>query len=182
MNLVKWSLDPTHSEVSFKVKHMMISTVTGHFKNFTLNVETLSDDFQTSKKIEFTADVDSIDTNNAQRDEHLKAADFFKAEESPKVIFSGSKYEGDGEEGKLYGDLTIAGITQPVTLNVEQGGLIKDLWGNERAGFTVNGKISRKDFGMLYNSALETGGVLVSDEVKISAEVQLIKEAVEVSA
>jgi polyisoprenoid-binding protein YceI len=176
MSLTKWSLDPTHSEVIFKIKHLMISTVTGHFNKFTLEGETETDDFNTAKKIEFTADIDSIDTNNEQRDAHLKSADFFNAEQHSQILFSGTKYDAKDGEGKLYGDLTIAGVTQPVTLNVEFGGIVVDPYGQTKAGFTVTGKISRKDFGITYNAALETGGVMLGDEIKINAEIQLVKQ------
>ena len=176
MSLTKWSLDPTHSQVTFKVKHLMISTVTGQFKKFSLFGETENDDFNTAKKIEFTADIDSIDTNNEQRDAHLKSADFFNAEQHSQILFSGKKYEADGEEGTLSGDLTIAGITNPVKLNIEFGGVIVDPFGQTKAGFTITGKISRKDFGITYGSTLETGGVLLGDEIKITAEIQLIKK------
>ena len=176
MSLTKWSLDPTHSEVTFKVKHLMISTVSGQFKKFTLEGETETDEFNTAQKIEFTADIDSIDTNNEQRDAHLKSADFFNIEKYPQLIFSGSKFEGQGEDGKLSGDLTIAGITKPVVLNVDFGGIVVDPFGQTKAGFTVAGKINRKDFGITYGSTLETGGVLLGDEIKINAEIQLIKK------
>ncbi|MEP6626846.1 MAG: YceI family protein [Ginsengibacter sp.] len=179
MSLTKWSLDPMHSEITFKVKHLMISTVTGHFKKFSLIGETESDDFNTARKIEFSTEIDSIDTNNAQRDAHLKSADFFNAEQHPYITFTGSKYQGEGEDGKLSGELTIAGITKPVVLNVEFGGIIVDPYGQTKAGFTVSGKISRKDFGITYGSTLETGGVLLGDEIKINAEIQLVKQAVE---
>lgn len=176
MSLTKWSLDPTHSEVIFKIKHLMISTVTGQFNKFTLVGETENDNFTTAKKIEFTADIDSIDTNNEQRDAHLKSADFFNAELHPQIVFSGTKYEGEGEDGKLSGNLTIAGITKPVLLNVDFGGIAVDPYGQTKAGFTVTGKISRKDFGITYNAALETGGVMLGDEIKINAEIQLVKQ------
>ncbi len=176
MSTIKWNLDPTHSEITFKVKHLMISTVTGQFKNFNVEGETESNDFNTAEKIEFTADVDSIDTNNEQRDAHLKSADFFKAEEHPQIKFSGKKYEANGDEGKLYGEVTIAGITKPITLHVEFGGIVKDPYGQTKAGFTVSGKLSRKEFGIIYGSTAETGGVLLGDEIKINAEIQLVKQ------
>lgn len=179
MTLTKWSLDPIHSEVSFKVKHLMISTVTGQFNKFSLVGETENDDFNTTKKIEFTADIDSIDTNNEQRDAHLKSADFFNAEKNPRIHFSGKKYDVKDGEGKLSGDLSIAGITRPITLDVEFGGIIVDPYGQTKAGFTVTGKINRKDFGITYGSTLETGGVLLGDEIKINAEIQLVKQVVE---
>ncbi len=176
MSTIKWKLDPTHSEITFKVKHLMISTVTGQFKNFSLEGETETNDFNTAKKIEFSADVDSIDTNNEQRDAHLKSADFFKAEEHPQIKFSGAKYEANGNEGELFGDLTIAGTTKPVTLNVDFGGIVVDPYGQTKAGFTVTGKISRKEFGLTWNAVTEAGNVVVSDDIKINAEVQLVKQ------
>lgn len=176
MSLIKWSLDPTHSEVTFKVKHLMISTVTGQFKKFDLIGETESDDFNTAKKIEFTADIDSINTNNEQRDAHLKSADFFNIEKNPQIHFSGKKYDVKDGEGKLSGDLIIAGITKQVSLDVEFGGIAVDPYGQRKAGFTVTAKISRKDFGITYGAVTETGGVLLGDEIKINAEIQLIKQ------
>lgn len=178
MSLTKWSIDPTHSEIIFKVKHLMITTVTGHFKDYSLEVETEGDDFHTAKKIEFSAGINSIETNNEQRNAHLRSADFFNVEKNPKLYFSGKKYEVKGDEAKLHGDLTIGGITKPLTLNVEFGGVVKDPWGGERAGFSIKGKLSRKEFGMIYNAALEAGGVVVGDEVKINADVELVKQVV----
>ena len=178
----KWKIDTAHSEIQFKVKHLMITTVTGHFRKFDLNVDANTDDFATAKKIEFTADIDSIDTNNSQRDAHLKSADFFNAEEYSKLKFVGAKYEADGDEAKLSGELTIKNITRPVVLNVEHGGIVNDPWGQTKAGFTVSGKISRKDFGLTWNAVTEAGQVVVGDEVKIHAEVQLVKQAELVNA
>jgi polyisoprenoid-binding protein YceI len=179
MSLTKWSLDPTHSEITFKVKHLMISTVTGHFNKFNLEAETQTDDFSTAKKIEFTADINSIDTNNEQRDAHLKSADFFNKEKFPTLKFSGTKYDANGDEGKLHGELTIAGITKPLTLNVEFGGIVVDPYGQTKAGFTVTGKISRKEFGLIWNAVTEAGSIVVSDDIKINAEIQLVKQAKE---
>jgi len=125
----QWKIDTAHSEILFKVKHLMITTVTGYFKQFDLQVETETDDFTTAKKIEFTADIHSINTNNEQRDTHLKSADFFNAEEHAQLRFVGTKYEAKGDEGKLHGDLTIRGVTRPVTLNVEFGGIVVDPYG-----------------------------------------------------
>ena len=124
-----WKLDPTHSEVQFKVKHLMITTVTGYFKKFDLEVVTENDDFNTASRIEFTADIDSITTNNEQRDTHLKSADFFNAEEHSQLRFVGKNYQSSGEEAKLTGDLTIRGTTKPITLNVEFGGTVVDPYG-----------------------------------------------------
>lgn len=182
MKKQSWKIDHMHSEVLFKVKHLMLTTVTGYFRNIDLEVDSDSDDFRTASKIVFTADVNSIDTNNEQRDGHLKSADFFNADEYNEIRFVGNKLEGKGEDLKLTGDLTIRGITRPVTLNVEFGGIAVDPYGHTKAGFTVNGKISRKEFGLAWNALTEAGGVVVGDEVKIHAEVQLIKQAELVNA
>ena len=173
---ITWKIDPAHSEIQFKVKHLMITTVTGYFKTFNLEVETETDDFATAKRIEFTADIDSIDTNNAQRDTHLKSADFFDAENHTQLKFVGKKYEANGEESKLQGDLTIRGTTKPITLNVEFGGIVVDPYGQTKAGFTVTGKVSRKEYGLLWNAVTEAGQVVVSDEIRIHAEIQVIKQ------
>ncbi len=178
----QWKIDPAHSEIQFKVKHLMITTVTGHFQQFDANAETDTEDFTKAKKIEFTADIHSISTNNEQRDGHLKSADFFNAEEYPQLHFVGDKYEGVGDIAKLSGDLTIRGTTKPVTLNVEFGGIVMDPYGQTKAGFTVSGKISRKEFGLTWNAVTEAGSVVVSDEIKIHAEVQFVKQAVAVTA
>lgn len=177
MNNVKWNVDSAHSEIKFRVKHMMISNVTGEFKSYQLTVETEGDDFSKTKKIEFTADIDSLTTGNEQRDAHLKTADFFHAENHPQVKFTSSNFEISGDEGKLKGELSIAGNTHPITLDVEFGGIVKDPWGNQRAGFSVRGKVSRKEYGMQYHAALEAGGVVVGDEVRILVDVELVKAA-----
>lgn len=174
---INWKLDPAHSEVQFKVKHLMITTVTGYFKQFDLNVETETEDFTTAKKIEFTADIDSINTNNAQRDTHLKSADFFDADQYNQLRFVGKKYEADGDEAKLHGELTIKGVTKPLTVNVDFGGIVVDPYGQTKAGFTVSGKISRKEFGLTWNAVTEAGQIVVSDDIKLHAEVQLVKQA-----
>lgn len=174
---IKWKIDPAHSEIQFKVKHLMITTVTGYFKKFDLEVETENDDFNTAKKIEFTADIESIDTNSAQRDAHLRSADFFDAENHGQLRFVGKKYEGNGDEARLQGDLTIRGVTKPVTVQVDFGGIVVDPYGQTKAGFTVTGKISRKEFGLTWSAVTEAGHVVVSDDIKIHAEVQLVKQA-----
>jgi polyisoprenoid-binding protein YceI len=171
-----WKADPMHSEVQFKVKHLMITTVTGYFKTFDLVVETESDDFTTAKKVEFSADVDSVDTNNAQRDTHLKGDDFFNAEHFKQVKFTGKKYEKTGDGAKLHGDLTIREVTKPVTVDVEFGGIVVDPYGQTKAGFTVSGKVSRKEFNLRWNAATEAGQVVVSDDVRFQCEIQLIKQ------
>ena len=177
MTKIKWIIDPAHSEIQFKVKHLMITTVTGYFEKFNLEVETENDDFTTASKIEFTADIDSINTNNQQRDTHLKSADFFDAATSPQLTFRGKKYERAGDAFKLSGDLTIRNTTKPATVNVEFGGIVVDPYGQTKAGFTVTGKISRKEFGLTWNAVTEAGQVVVSDDIRVNAEVQLIKQA-----
>ena len=177
MSKINWALDPSHSEIIFKIKHLMITTVSGQFKKFNVEAETSSDDFNSATKISFTADVDSVSTNDNQRDGHLKSADFFDAEKFPQLTFTGKKYEGDGDEGKITGDLTMHGVTKPITLNVEFGGIVKDPYGQTKAGFTVTGKLSRKEFGLSWGAVTEAGNVLLGDEVKINAEIQLIKKA-----
>ena len=173
-----WKLDPTHSEVQFKVKHLMITTVTGYFKTFDLEVITENeDDFTSASKIAFTADINSIDTNNQQRDTHLKSADFFDAENHPQIEFLGKEYQSDGGEGTLTGELTIRGTSKPLTVKVEYGGTVVDPYGQTKAGFTVSGKISRKEFGLTWNAVTEAGQVVVSDEIKLHAEIQLVKQA-----
>ena len=171
-----WKLDPTHSEVQFKVKHLMITTVTGYFKQFDLEVDTEGNDFTKATRIEFSADVASIDTNNQQRDTHLKSADFFDAEKFGQIRFLGRNYETNGEEGRLHGDLTIRGVTKSMTVNVEFGGIVVDPYGQTKAGFTVSGRISRKDFGLTWNAVTEAGQVVVSDDIRIHCEIQLVKQ------
>ncbi|MBC5772698.1 YceI family protein [Pontibacter sp. KCTC 32443] len=177
MATTKWVIDPTHSEIQFKVKHLMITTVTGYFKTFNLEVETDGDDFTTASRIEFTADIDSINTNNEQRDTHLKSNDFFNAEEHKQLRFVGRKYEAHGDNAKLHGDLTIREVTKPITLDVEFGGIVVDPYGQTKAGFTVDGKVSRKEFNLTWNAVTEAGQVVVSDEIKLHCEIQLVKQA-----
>ncbi len=174
---IQWKIDPAHSEIQFKVKHLMITTVTGYFREFDLEVETETEDFNTARRIEFTADINSIDTNNQQRDTHLKSADFFDTENHGQIRFSGKKYQGQGDNITLQGDLTIRGITKPITLKVEFGGIVVDPYGQTKAGFTVNGKISRKEFGLVWSAVTEAGQVVVGDEIRILCEVQLVKQA-----
>lgn len=176
MATTKWVLDPAHSELQFKVKHLMITTVTGSFNEFSAALTTDADDFEHSV-VTFKAGVDSIDTGNKDRDGHLKSGDFFNAEEFPSVSFESTSFKKDGSDYKLSGNLTIKDVTKPVTLDVEFGGTAQDPWGNTKAGFSLSGKINRTDFGLTYNAALETGGVMVSEEVKILGELQFVKEA-----
>ncbi len=172
----KWVIDPSHSEIAFKVKHLMITNVKGIFKTFEASILTTGDDFMTAE-INFSLDPNSIDTSSADRDTHLKSADFFDVENHKQITFVANTYEnvdGDGSY-ELLGDLAIKGITKRIKLNVEFGGVAKDPWGNVKAGFTINGKLNRKDFGLVWNAALETGGVLVSEDVRISCDIQLLK-------
>ena len=174
-----WALDPTHSEVQFKIKHLMITNVTGSFDIFNASVKTKEEDF-TKSKISFTADVNSISTGNEQRDGHLKSTDFFDAEKFPQIKFEATKTESIDNDGSfdLYGDLTLRDVTKNVKFAVEFGGVVKDPYGNTKAGFTINGKINRKDFGLTWNAVTEAGGVVVSDDVRIVAEIQLVEQLV----
>jgi polyisoprenoid-binding protein YceI len=177
MQKTTWKIDPAHSEIQFKVKHLMITTVTGYFKKFDLEVETDGDDFTTASKILFTADIDSIDTNNEQRDTHLKSADFFDAASHTQLKYEGKSFKKSGDDYVLEGDLTIRGTIKPVTVKVEYGGIVVDPYGQTKAGFTISGKISRKEFGLTWNAVTEAGQVVVSDEIKIHGEIQLVKQA-----
>jgi len=177
MAIVKWTMDPTHSEVQFKVRHLMISNVTGIFPKFDVQVETQDLDFMTAKA-KFTADTTVVTTNNEQRDQHLRSADFFDSAKFPSLSFVATKYEKvDNDSYELFGDLTIRDVTKNVKLDVEFGGVITDPWGNTRAGFTINGKINRKDYGLSWNAVTETGGLVAGNEVRIHVEVELIKQA-----
>jgi polyisoprenoid-binding protein YceI len=176
MATTKWIIDPAHSEIFFKVKHMMITNVKGEFRNFTGGLISDGTNF-IAESISVKINADSIFTNSDDRDTHLKSADFFDVENFKELSFIGSSLNKiDDENFQLKGNLTIIGVTNEVTLDVEFGGINKDPWGNEKAGFSLNGKINRKDWGLTWNAALETGGVLVSEEVKISAEVQFVKQ------
>ncbi|MDM1547135.1 YceI family protein [Empedobacter falsenii] len=159
----KWNLDPSHSEVQFKVKHMVISTVTGNFDHFNAGVESNSNDFSDAK-FEFDAKVDSINTKNSDRDGHLKSADFFAAEQFPEMKFESTS---GIQNGKINGTLEIRGEKQPITLNADFGGVITDPWGLQRAGFEFSGEINRKDYGLGWSQVTEAGGLVVSDKVKL---------------
>lgn len=169
----KWGIDPTHTEVQFKVKHLVISTVTGHFKKFSGSIESDSDDFD-GAQVSFSLDVNSIETNQADRDNHLKSPDFFAAEEHPTIDFTG-ELKKIGSDYTLNGDLTIRGIKKSITLDVEFGGIMVDPWGSTKAGFEINGKINRKEFGLNWNALTEAGGMVVSEEVKLHINTELAK-------
>lgn len=176
MATTKWAIDPTHSEIGFKVKHMMFTNVSGKFQTYEAEIATEDDDF-TKATISFSADIASINTNNADRDNHLKSADFFDAEKFPKLSFVSSSFTKiDDENYELAGDLSLHDVTKAVKLPVEFSGLMKDPWGNTKVGLNISGKINRKDWGLNWNSALETGGVLVGEEVKLHIELQLLKQ------
>lgn len=176
MATTTWAIDASHSEIGFKVKHMMFTNVSGKFEKFEASATTEDTDF-TNAKLDFSADIASVNTGSADRDNHLKSADFFNAEEFPKMSFKSTSMKKVSEnEFELTGDLSLHGVTKAVTLNVEYGGIMQDPWGNTKAGFTLSGKINRKDWGLNWNAALETGGVLVSEEVRLNIDVQLMKQ------
>ncbi|MCB0495296.1 MAG: YceI family protein [Cyclobacteriaceae bacterium] len=167
----KWVIDPVHSEVTFKVKHMMISTVTGQFGSFTGEVETESENFEDAS-VNVTIDVDSISTKNADRDAHLKSDDFFNAEKHPAITFKSVKFDG----ASLVGDLTIRDITKRISLDVEYNGTAVDPYGQTKAGFELTGEINRKDYNLKWNAVTEAGSVVVSDTVKLVIAAQFVKQ------
>lgn len=170
----KWVLDQTHSELGFKVKHLMITNVKGEFRKFDASME--GEDFSRSK-IHAIIDAASVFTNEENRDQHLRSADFFDVENNREITFEGTSFtRQNGDHYLLKGILEIKGIRNEITLQAEYGGINRDPWGNEKAGFSIQGKINRRDWGLNWNAALEAGGVLVSDEVKIFAEIQLVKQ------
>ena len=172
-----WKIDSMHSDVEFKIKHLMITNVTGYFGKYDATVESSNDDF-TDAKISFEADVNSITTKNEQRDQHLLAEDFFHAAQYPKITFvsTGVKKVDDGEY-KVTGDLTMRGVTKPVELAVEFSGIVKDPYGQTKAGFEIKGKVNRKDFGISFNAVTDNGGLMLGEEVKLGASVQFVKQA-----
>ena len=176
-NKIKWSIDQAHSEIAFKIKHLMIANVKGAFKTFDATIYTTAKDFL-SAEINFWIETDSISTGDIQRDEHLKGSDFFDIEKYSQINFYSNSIGKETPEGKheLWGELTIKGVTKHVLFIVQFGGVINDPWGKERAGFTITGKIFRSDWGLVWNKVIETGGVMVSDEVIISCEIELTNE------
>ncbi len=171
-----WALDPMHSEIQFKVKHLVISTVTGSFKTFDGSATTEGDDWSTAK-VNFSADIASIDTNMAQRDEHLRGADFFDAETHPRLTFQSTAMRRVSDDTyKLEGNLTIKGVSRPITFDVEYGGSATDFYGNTKAGFELTGKLSRKEFGLIWNGVTEAGAIVVGDEIKLIGNVQFAKQ------
>ncbi|HEY9723704.1 MAG TPA: YceI family protein [Oscillatoriaceae cyanobacterium] len=171
---MSWKIDPSHSRVGFSVKHMMIATVRGEFTRYSGTLELDTEDL-TRSRISGEIEVASIDTRESQRDDHLRSSDFFAAAEHPAIRFESKRLEHvEGNDYRVVGDLTIRGVTKEVVLDAEYAGVHKDPWGGTRTGFTVTGAINRKDFGMNFNAALETGGVLVGDKVKLELEVEAV--------
>lgn len=167
-----WKIDTTHSNIGFKIKHMMFTNVKGNFNSYSASVEMPESNFEKAK-LTFEADTSSINTNNADRDNHLKSADFFDAEQFPTVKFESTNIAKKSDnEYAVTGNLTMHGVTQPVTLNAEYSGLMKDPWGNTKLALSLEGKVNRKDWGLNWNSALESGGVLVSENVNFDIETQ----------
>lgn len=172
-----WVIDPLHSEVQFKVKHLMVSTVTGSFGQYEGTVEMAGDDFEDAR-IQFSADIDSISTGNDQRDGHLKSGEFFDAEQFPKMSFESTGMRKTGDDTyDLRGNLTLHGVTKPVTLKAEYGGQMVDFYGQTKAGFEVTGTIKRKEFGLTWDGVTEAGGVVVSDDVRLVMNIQVTKQA-----
>jgi polyisoprenoid-binding protein YceI len=176
----RWSIDQAHCELAFKVRHLMIAHVKGTFKIFDASIYTNSTDFTTAD-VDLWIDPASISTGDSKRDEHLKSPEFFDVDKHKQITFTSSTIGKPGPDGiqELWGELTIIGITKNVKLNVLFGGMVKDPWGNEKAGFTISGKINRSDWGLVWNANIESGGVMVSDEVMISCEIELINKGQE---
>lgn len=171
-----WDFDKSHSKIGFSVTHLLITDVDGQFKDFEGTIVSSSDDFENAV-IEFSADIASIDTDNDKRDNHLKSDDFFNAEKFPKMIFKSKSFtKVDGKNFKLVGDLTIRDVTKEVELDVKYNGTVKDPWGNTKAGFALEGVVNRFDFNLKWNSAIESGGLVVGEDVTISAKLQLVKK------
>jgi polyisoprenoid-binding protein YceI len=169
---MNWTIDTAHSEIAFKVKHMMISTVTGHFENFDATITTNDDSFDNAS-VAFNAKIDSINTKNKDRDTHLKSDDFFNSEQFPEMKFVSSSFNGQ----QLIGDLTIKDVTKTVELDVDFNGIAVDPYGQTKAGFEINGEINRKDFNLTWSAVTEAGSIVVSDKVKIVIDAQFIKQA-----
>ena len=175
--MANWTIDTMHSSVTFKVRHLVISSVTGHFKTFDATVESAKDDF-TDARINFTADINSIDTGVEQRDNHLKSPDFFDAASHPKLTFVSTGIEKKGEgEYKIKGDLTIRGVSMPVVLDAEFGGIQNDMYGRTVAGFELTGKIDRQEYGLHWSAVTEAGSIVAGNDVKINIAAELIKQA-----
>ncbi|RUL49612.1 MULTISPECIES: YceI family protein [Lysinibacillus] len=175
--MAKWTVDQSHSNVGFEVKHMMVSKVKGHFDSYTAEVEAADLTDLTTAQIAFSFDVASINTKSADRDNHLKSGDFFDAEKFPVITFKSTSITKSGDDYKVTGDLTIKEVTKPVTFDVEYGGKGTNPWGVEVYGFEAEAKINREEFGLTWNAALETGGVLVGKDIKIKVELEVNPQA-----
>jgi len=172
-----WNLDTVHSSVEFVVKHMMITSTKGRFTDFAVDAE-IDESNLANSKATVTINAQSVDTREPQRDAHLRSADFFDAENAKTLTFTTTKIEPNGgDDYKVYGDLTIRGVTKPIVLDAEANGPIKDPWGNTRVGISATGKVNRKQFGLNWNTVLETGGFLVGDDVKMNIDIELVKAA-----
>lgn len=171
--MAKWQIDQAHSTIGFEVKHMMVSKVKGQFTNYSADVEVDNLEDLTSAQIEITIDTTSINTNNEDRDNHLKSAEFFDTEQFPDIKFKSTSITKDGEDYKVSGDLMIKDVTKPAVFDVEYGGKGTNPWGVEVYGFEAETKIDREEFGLTWNAALETGGVLVGKDIKIKVELEL---------
>ncbi|MEX0720597.1 MAG: YceI family protein [Balneolaceae bacterium] len=173
--MATWNIDPTHTEVQFKAKHLVISTVTGNFKTFNGKIETKGDSFD-GADVSFDADINSITTNNEDRDTHLKSDDFFNAEAYPKLSFESTSFKNTGGNSyELNGKLTIRDVTREVTLQAEHGGTVDDPYGQTKAGFEISGTLNRKEFGLKWNAVTEAGSVVVGDNIKLLMNVQVVK-------
>lgn len=173
---MSWKIDPAHSQITFSVRHMMISNVHGRFENFTGHVELDENDPERSS-VEVQIDAASVNTKEEKRDGHLKSPDFFNAEKFPYLTFKSTRVEKlNDTHGRIHGDLTIRDITRPVVLDVEYSGMAKSPWGTTSAGFSASTKIARKDWDLNWNVALETGGWLVGDDININIELEIVKQ------
>lgn len=172
-----WNVDKMHSEVGFKVKHMMITNVSGSFGEFDVNATTQGEDFSTAN-IGFSVDINSINTGVADRDGHLKSDDFFNAEAYPQMTFKSTGItKKDDENFTISGDLTIRDITKKVDFDAKFGGIAVDPYGQTKAGLTVTGKVKRSEFGLKWSAITEAGSIVVSDDIKLHGEIQLVKQA-----
>lgn len=172
----KWAIDTAHSSVDFTVKHMMFAKVKGSFNTFDAQIEADPDNLTTAN-IRFVIETASVDTNNADRDAHLRSADFFDVENHSQIVFQSTQIvKTDEGEYRVTGDTTLRGVTRSETFDVTFGGTGKDPWGNLKAGFSVTGAVKRSDYGLTWNAALETGGFLVGDEIKLSLDIQAAKQ------
>lgn len=175
--MATYKIDPSHSEIVFKVRHLVISTVSGHFSKFDATMTSSKEDF-TDAQVSFEADVDSVSTKSEQRDAHLKSDDFFNVEKFSKITFKSTSIEKKSDdEYTLHGDITIRDVTKPITLKVEHGGSVVDPWGQSKEGFEITGKLSRKEFGLKWNALTEAGGAVAGDEVRLQLSVQMVKQA-----